>query len=153
MFVIVLNYRRMIQETTGKHMDDFLQYFLDTEADDDWRSSDNLDTTVLGNVQIVDKKLTNTEIVKSCIGQLFAGVFFNFQFLEKDNLGSDTSAACLSFTTMLLAIHPDAQVKMTDEIMRVCGSDGNISLDTLEKLRYMDACLKEALRFYPIASK
>ncbi|EJD37697.1 cytochrome P450 [Auricularia subglabra TFB-10046 SS5] len=61
----------------------------------------------------------------------------------------DTTAALLTFTTYLCAMHPEAFQKMRDEAMQVCGPTGQPSYEVIRQLKYMRAVLNETLRLYP----
>lgn len=64
--------------------------------------------------------------------------------------GYETTAAALSFTLYLLAANPDKQQLLVDEVDSF-GRDRKPSLEDLESLPFLDACLKEGLRLYPPA--
>lgn len=51
-----------------------------------------------------------------------------------------------------LAKHPDIQRKVQDEIDQVLSEtdDGEFTYDNLSKLKYLECCIDEALRKYPI---
>lgn len=56
--------------------------------------------------------------------------------------GQDTGAATLSWTLHLLALHPEIQDRLAQEVQ------GNTNFT---KMPYLDAVLKEAMRLYPVA--
>ena len=64
--------------------------------------------------------------------------------------GYETTAAALAFTLFLLAAHPDKQQLLVDEVDSF-SRDRAPGLGDLERMPYLDACLKEALRLYPPA--
>ncbi|KAJ7514149.1 hypothetical protein O6H91_23G030500 [Diphasiastrum complanatum] len=64
--------------------------------------------------------------------------------------GHETTALMLTWTTMLLALHPQWQQKVRAEVINVCGSR-HPSSDMLNQLKSMGMVLNEALRLYPIA--
>ncbi|XP_001951034.3 cytochrome P450 4C1 [Acyrthosiphon pisum] len=65
--------------------------------------------------------------------------------------GSETSAITLCFCLLLLAIHPEIQDKVYDEIYEVLGDgDQTITIEDTTKLVYLEQCLRETLRLYPI---
>ncbi|KAI5465255.1 cytochrome P450 [Mariannaea sp. PMI_226] len=62
--------------------------------------------------------------------------------------GTETVATLLSGVTYLLLKHPVKLERLVREIRKFkCPTDLNIS--TLQQCQYLNACLKEALRFYP----
>ncbi|XP_050054619.1 cytochrome P450 4C1-like isoform X2 [Aphis gossypii] len=65
--------------------------------------------------------------------------------------GSETSTITVCFCLLMLAIHPEIQDKVYDEIFEVLG-DGNqtITIEDTTKLVYLDQCIRETLRLYPI---
>ncbi|XP_070155094.1 cytochrome P450 4C1-like [Polyergus mexicanus] len=66
--------------------------------------------------------------------------------------GHDTTAMSMTFALLLLAEHKDVQEHVrveVDTVMRENG--GKLSMRSLQKLSYLDRCLKETLRLYTIA--
>jgi cytochrome P450 len=61
--------------------------------------------------------------------------------------GTETTATVLSGLIYLLLKDPDAMTKICSEIRALSKED--LSLETLPRLTYMNACLEEALRIYP----
>ena len=84
-----------------------------------------------------NRQLTTSEIVGQCIVFLIAGY--------------DTTALSLSYSTFLLATHPEIQSKLQEEVDREC-TNPEISFDQLSKLKYMDCVIKETLRLYPLGT-
>ncbi|XP_022166734.1 cytochrome P450 4C1-like isoform X2 [Myzus persicae] len=65
--------------------------------------------------------------------------------------GSETSAITLCFCLLLLAIYPDIQDKVYDEIYDVLGDgDQTITIEDSSKLLYLEQVLKETLRLFPV---
>lgn len=53
----------------------------------------------------------------------------------------------------MLAIHPECQQKVVDELKHVCISkDSEISRYDIEHLQYMEMCINETLRLFPVIS-
>ncbi|XP_049815619.1 cytochrome P450 6k1-like isoform X2 [Schistocerca nitens] len=64
--------------------------------------------------------------------------------------GFETSSTATSFTLHELALNPDVQSKLHDEIDTVLKeSNGEISYDTIGKMTYLDKVVSESLRKYP----
>lgn len=65
--------------------------------------------------------------------------------------GHETTSGMLSFLFVCLVQNPRAMAKLQVEIDAVLG-DSAIEVDHLNKLPYLTACFREALRLYPTAS-
>jgi cytochrome P450 len=63
--------------------------------------------------------------------------------------GSETTATALSGTTYLLLNNPDKYAKLVHEIRSKFSSADHITIEEVNKLEYMIACLQEGLRRYP----
>ncbi|EAT44915.1 AAEL003748-PA [Aedes aegypti] len=63
--------------------------------------------------------------------------------------GFDTTSTLLSFTLMELAIHPEIQDRLFEEIKSVQRSDSVISYEQIQSLEYLDAVISESLRKWP----
>lgn len=64
---------------------------------------------------------------------------------------ADTMVITLTSFTLAMIMFPEVQQKAQDEIDRVIGSDRLPTLDDRERLPYVDAVVKEALRWWPVA--
>nr|UZE89834.1 cytochrome P450 CYP4XH1 [Chrysoperla zastrowi sillemi] len=65
--------------------------------------------------------------------------------------GNDTTATVNSFTLLLLAMYPDIQEKLYNEVYSIVGdSDKTIELEDLPKLKYTEMVIKESMRLFPI---
>ncbi|KAF1764836.1 hypothetical protein GCK72_004786 [Caenorhabditis remanei] len=123
-------------EVSGEPQD-FIDLFLDSRANVEFFEEEAKDEFAKVQITKVDKHLTFDEI----IGQLFVFLI----------AGYDTTALSLSYSTFLLATHPEIQKKLQEEVDREC-PDPEVSFDQLAKLKYMECVVKETLRFYPLAS-
>ncbi|XP_026667550.1 cytochrome P450 4C1 isoform X1 [Ceratina calcarata] len=64
--------------------------------------------------------------------------------------GHDTTAISICFTIMLLAEHSQIQDRARTEVKEVMeASNGKLSMSDLQKLPYLEMCIKESLRLYP----
>ena len=63
--------------------------------------------------------------------------------------GSETTATLLSGATFLLLTNPGALKRAVDEVRSSFENEGQITISSVGKLRYLSACLNEALRCYP----
>ncbi|KAF5741970.1 putative cytochrome P450 [Tripterygium wilfordii] len=87
-------------------------------------------------LMIQASNITVHDIVEECKGFFFAG--------------KQTTSNLLTWTTVLLAMHPHWQVLARDEVLSVCGSrDLPPSKDDLVKLKTLSMILNESLRLYP----
>lgn len=80
---------------------------------------------------------TSQELIDQCKTFFFAG--------------QDTTCTLLTWTTMLLALHPEWQRRARDEVLAVCGG-GLPDSNSLQNLKIMGMILKESLRLYTPAS-
>ncbi|XP_050423131.1 cytochrome P450 4C1-like [Adelges cooleyi] len=66
--------------------------------------------------------------------------------------GSETTTITNCFCLLMLAIHQDIQDKVYDEIYEVLGDgDQPIAIEDTSKLVYLEQCINETLRLYPVA--
>nr|QUF59379.1 cytochrome p450 CYP3045C2 [Brachionus angularis] len=124
---------RKVNETGRK---DYVQLLLDAESDyvaDDNHSMDFAN-------KYVNKKLTFEEIKMNLVLFMLAGY--------------ETTSTALSYCSYVLAIHPEEQEKLYEEISCVFSSanDSNINSESVQKLDYLDMFIKEVLRMYPIGN-
>ncbi|KAJ8319161.1 hypothetical protein KUTeg_004252 [Tegillarca granosa] len=64
--------------------------------------------------------------------------------------GHDTTAAAMNWATHLIGANPEVQDKLHEELDRVFGdSDRPATMNDLKELKYLECCIKEALRLYP----
>ncbi|KAG8999414.1 hypothetical protein FRB94_006194 [Tulasnella sp. JGI-2019a] len=61
----------------------------------------------------------------------------------------DTTACLLSFTCYLLAMHPEVNLRLRQEILAHFGPSGLPTYDSLKTLKYLRAVLNETLRIFP----
>ncbi|XP_055640626.1 cytochrome P450 4c21-like isoform X2 [Toxorhynchites rutilus septentrionalis] len=66
--------------------------------------------------------------------------------------GTDTSGTELIYICQMLAMHPDMQERVYQEMVRVFPEDdAPPTAETLKQLEYMEMFIKESLRLFPIA--
>jgi cytochrome P450 len=66
--------------------------------------------------------------------------------------GHDTTAAAVVWSLFMLGSHPEVQRRCYEEIQSVCGSSaagGDVTMEEMGKLVYLDCCVKETLRLFP----
>ncbi|OGM40177.1 O-methylsterigmatocystin oxidoreductase [Aspergillus bombycis] len=64
--------------------------------------------------------------------------------------GADTTVSSLSCFFLAMALYPDVQRKAQEEIDRVIGPNKLPTFDDREKLPYIEAVVKETLRWHPV---
>ncbi|KAH0551296.1 cytochrome P450 4c3-like [Cotesia glomerata] len=64
--------------------------------------------------------------------------------------GHDTAAMSISWILYALGRHPEYQQKIIDEFEAIIG-DNELTMDNLNKLAWLEACIKETWRLYPVA--
>lgn len=63
---------------------------------------------------------------------------------------TDTSSVNSSFVAIMLALYPEHQEKVYEEILAVMPDRNNdLTQADLEKLKFTDLCIRETLRFFP----
>ncbi|XP_063709158.1 cytochrome P450 4c21-like [Culicoides brevitarsis] len=64
--------------------------------------------------------------------------------------GNETTALAIANTILFIAIHPDIQERLVEELQQVFYDESiEIDIDQLSKLKYMEMVLKEVLRLCP----
>ncbi|CAG2175069.1 unnamed protein product, partial [Oppiella nova] len=66
--------------------------------------------------------------------------------------GHDTTSMAISWTLHLIGLSPHIQRKCHEELDAIfggTGSDGVINMNDLREMKYLEACIKEALRLFP----
>ncbi|KAL6568079.1 hypothetical protein OROHE_003763 [Orobanche hederae] len=81
--------------------------------------------------------ITANDVVEECKTIFFAG--------------KHTTSNLLTWTTVLLAMHPQWQEQAREEVLRVCGARDTPTKEDLPKLKTLVMILNESLRLYPPA--
>lgn len=110
------------------------------------------------------RSLTHYELQQEVKTFLFAGKLSSFQphivpikylnafvltYYFDECQGHETTASLCAFATHCLATNPEVQVRLYDEIMNHAPSSGDFTLESVDKLPYLEAFLNEVLRLYP----
>jgi len=64
--------------------------------------------------------------------------------------GFQTTADTLLFTFYELAMYPELQQRLYEEIESICDTD-ELEIDQIQQLKFLDCCINETLRLYPVA--
>ncbi|XP_074379179.1 cytochrome P450 734A1-like [Apium graveolens] len=83
----------------------------------------------------LSSRITVHDIAEECKSFFFAG--------------EQTTSNLLTWTTVLLAMHPQWQVLARDEVLKVCGPHDIPTKDDVSKLKMLGMILNETLRLYP----
>ncbi|XP_056633285.1 cytochrome P450 6k1-like [Diorhabda sublineata] len=62
----------------------------------------------------------------------------------------ETTSATISFTLHELCVNEEAQRRLRTEINEVVEKFGGITMESLKEMRYLDMCINETLRKYPV---
>jgi cytochrome P450 family 9 len=91
-------------------------------------------------MQARDKDSTHKMTLDDIVSQAFIFFFAGFE----------TSSTLMCFVVYELAVNPDIQERLREEVDRhFAEEDGNISYESMSKMVYMDMVVSEALRKYP----
>jgi cytochrome P450 len=63
--------------------------------------------------------------------------------------GHETTSTLCVWAIYCLLKHPEKQKLVLDDIMKHSPIDGRVTLESTEKMEYLDAFLKEVLRLFP----
>lgn len=130
----IVNQTLEYREKNNYSRNDFMQLLIELKANG-YVSVDKADAV----------KSENQKVTKMTINEIAAQTFVFFI------AGFETSSSTMSFALFELAKNPETQKKAQEEIDRVFKSvpDG-ISYDALSELKYLECCIDETLRKYPI---
>ncbi|GBN87420.1 Cytochrome P450 3A21, partial [Araneus ventricosus] len=141
------------RKRTGQTRNDFLQLLMDTakelqeDGNPDEKEKDSEDIAApYGGVStdhqvfrnVSKKNMSMNELVAQCV------IFFIG--------GYEGVSSALAFAAYLLALHPDIQEKVHEELVEaVKQSNGELTYETLQSVKYLDNVISETLRLYPPA--
>lgn len=66
--------------------------------------------------------------------------------------GSETNATLLVSIASILAEHPEAQRKVSEEIRSLFKNEDEITSSSVNQLTYLRACINETMRLFPPAA-
>ncbi len=76
---------------------------------------------------------------------------------QRDNLigffiaGHETTALTLTWALYLVGKHAPTAERIREEVLSVCGPDGNVAYDQMAELKFIQAVIDETMRLYPPA--
>ncbi|XP_055947766.1 cytochrome P450 3A8-like [Argiope bruennichi] len=141
------------RKRTGQVRHDFLELMMETvrnseETDEKFSSTDKEDQNGItsdNNYQISShhisksipaKKLSEEELVAQCMTFFVAGY--------------PTSTSTLSYTSYLLALHPEIQEKLRQEVDKtLLENEGELNYEIVHSMKYLDCVVSESLRLSP----
>eukprot|EP00042_Codosiga_hollandica_P033033 m.216080 g.216080 ORF g.216080 m.216080 type:complete len:478 (+) comp54094_c0_seq1:63-1496(+) len=100
-------------------------------------SNDLLSILLRNQADESEASLTDEEILDEVILLYFAG--------------HESTAHSLAFLLYQLARHPHVYQRAVSEVLAVCGPEGDISMDSVHELPYLEMVIKESLRTFPIS--
>ncbi|GIY25221.1 cytochrome P450 3A8 [Caerostris darwini] len=137
------------RKQTGQVRNDFLQLLMDTakevSEEQKWEDKEGIDTHYAeqnaGQQMFktpTSKKLSLDELVAQCV------IFFL--------AGYETTATTLSCASYLLALNPDVQDRLREEVVRALEETrGELTYETIHNMKYLDNVIAETLRMFPPA--
>ncbi|CAH1373957.1 unnamed protein product [Tenebrio molitor] len=63
----------------------------------------------------------------------------------------DTQSSTVAFTCMMLGAYPDIQDLVVKELREALGEKKTLDMSDVSKLKYLEMCIKETMRLYPVA--
>ncbi|KAM6155817.1 cytochrome P450 3A21-like [Rhynchocyon petersi] len=118
------------QDSGNRDRVDFLQLMIDSQGTGSLESS---------NINMSPKALTDSEISAQGVTFLFAGY--------------ETSSLTLSFVAYNLALHPEVQVKLREEIDSTFPNKADLTYEGLFQMEYLDMVVNETLRLFPLGGR
>ncbi|KAK2606432.1 hypothetical protein QQS21_003125 [Conoideocrella luteorostrata] len=112
--------------------------------------------------EMLKQSLANPDMVRDTTGLLDALVSLKRPALSFERLhsnlaliiiaGSETNATLLVSIASILAEHPAIQQKVADEIRSAFKNEEEITMPSVNRLKYLMACIDEAMRLFPPAA-
>ncbi|XP_040430792.1 cytochrome P450 3A9-like [Cygnus olor] len=118
------------EKDTQKGRVDFLQMMIESQ-----KSTSN------GNSEVnhTHKALTDIEVLSQAFIFIFAGY--------------EPTSNTLCYLAYELALHPDVQQKLVDEIDTILPNKAPLTYETVMQLEYLDMTMNETLRLYPLGGR
>lgn len=102
-----------------------------------------------------DSYKTPQILINQLFRLLFAGQFDEQTVKEELETilisGNETSALSVSYIILMLAMHPEIQERLSDELHLIYNSqDEETTYEHMQRLTYMERVIKETLRLFPV---
>ncbi|XP_054154892.1 probable cytochrome P450 6a13 [Oppia nitens] len=134
-FLDYLNQEIILRDRNDDCGNDFLQLFMNL------RKSNSFGQLICSANSVPDVDLLNKQ---EMIWQLFTFPFWGFESMS----------ATLGFALYELALNPDIQDRLRNEIITICDNHNNnnrsVNINSFDKLIYLEAFLLEVHRKYPV---
>nr|BAV93952.1 cytochrome P450 3194A1 [Chamberlinius hualienensis] len=136
-----------LRRSQNKRRNDFLQLLLDAQdKEKEEKTSDELNKSNTNTHQTIKDGPLKTHKVLNESGLVANSILFLVA-------GFDTTANAISFTTYELALNPECQQKLHDEIDETLKIHGKLSPEIILALPYLDMTLSETLRMFSPATR
>lgn len=136
---------RMNNTGTAPKRNDFLQLLVEAKKGDvKVEGSDEL-SSFEKDAQITSDKHKASQYLTEDI--------MNAQSLAFFVAGFSSTSTFITFMAYALAAYPEIQEKLRKEVETIADKDGNLSIDKLTTLPYMDMVCNETLRKYPVVDR
>ncbi|XP_070617452.1 cytochrome P450 3A9-like [Erythrolamprus reginae] len=127
-----------LKEGQGSRMD-FLQMMIDSQHNNNKDSVNNGKNSTSNGLSHSYKGLTDKEILAQSFIFIFAGY--------------EPTSNTLGYMAYNLAMHPDIQQKLQEEIDAVLPNKAPLTYDAIMQLDYLDMVLNESQRMYPLGGR
>ncbi|XP_077123270.1 thromboxane-A synthase isoform X2 [Ranitomeya variabilis] len=134
------------QQPAGERRQDFLQLLLDARTMAANVSVEHFDIVNQADLAAPVKEEPRKKTTKTLSEDEILGQAFIFLIA-----GYETTSSLLSFTTYLLATHPESQERLLREVDEFSENHDGADYNTVHDLPYMDLVISESLRMYPPA--
>lgn len=115
------------------------------------------------NVDLRKKEMATGSVERNCLLDMLIKISENNENFTLDDIvteaftllitASDTTSASLVYTLHLLARHPEVLQKCYEEQLEIFESGESseqISMNDLRQMKYLEQCISETLRLYPV---
>ncbi|XP_018561043.1 cytochrome P450 6k1-like [Anoplophora glabripennis] len=115
-----------------------------------WKAIENRQQTNVKRNDLIDIIVEMRNNKDLCDELNFDGDKVVAQAVQFFVAGYETSSSTLSFTLYELSLQPKIQTKLREEILNNIKQYNGITYEGLKQMKYMDMCIYETLRKYPV---